>query len=246
MNDAVRLLETPAEIAATEELQRAVWPGSDLEIVPAHVLITAAHNGGLVAGAFAGERLAGFVWGFLGWDDRADPPRLKHCSHMLGVHPAFRNRGLGEALKRFQFEHVQRQGLRLITWTYDPLLARNAQLNIARLGAVCNTYLRDAYGRLGDELNAGLITDRFQVDWWIDAPAARPAGEPDTVRYEIPEDLLALKRADPARALAWRLESREMFETLFAAGYTVTGFERGAGRAAYILQRARDTSPHAY
>ena len=130
-----------------EALQQIVWPGDNLEIVPAHVLLTAAHNGGLVAGAWVGEGLAGFVFGFLGFDGAGQARRLKHCSHMLGVHPDFRSAGVGYTLKAYQREHVLRQGLDLITWTYDPLLARNAQLNIAKLGAVCKTYLPNLYGR---------------------------------------------------------------------------------------------------
>ena len=59
------------------------------------------------------------------------------------------------------------RGIDLITWTYDPLLARNVQLNIAKLGAVCNTYLANLYGEMRDGLNAGLPSDRFQLDWWI-------------------------------------------------------------------------------
>ena len=70
-------------------------------------------------------------------------------------------------MKTYQREHVLRQGLDLITWTYNPLLARNAQLNIAKLGAVCTTYLPNLYGPMRDGLNAGLPSDRFQVDWWI-------------------------------------------------------------------------------
>ncbi len=89
---------------------------------------------------------------------------------MLGVHPNFRGAGIGAALKVYQRDFVLAQGLDLITWTYDPLLARNAQLNIARLGGVCNTYLTNLYGDLGDDLNTGLPTDRLQVDWWIDTP----------------------------------------------------------------------------
>jgi predicted GNAT superfamily acetyltransferase len=62
---------------------------------------------------------------------------------------------------------VRHQGLDHITWTYDPLLSRNAHLNIAKLGAVCTTYRRSEYGEMRDDLNAGLPSDRFQVDWWI-------------------------------------------------------------------------------
>ena len=162
-----RTVDTPEELAEVEALQRIVWPGNDLEVVPAHVLLTAQHNGGLVAGAWVEERLAGFVFGFLGFHEVAAARRLKHCSHMLGVHPDFRGTGIGYALKTYQREHVLRQGLDLITWTYDPLLARNAQLNIARLGAVCTTYLPNLYGPLRDGLNAGQPSDRVQVDWWI-------------------------------------------------------------------------------
>jgi predicted GNAT superfamily acetyltransferase len=167
MTPVIRHLVTPNDAELAVELQREVWGGDE---VAGHVLLTAAHNGGLLAGAFVDGVLAAFVWGFLGFDERTHPPRLKHCSHQLGVHPAYRNRGLGFALKRFQWAHVRSQGIDLITWTYDPLLAPNAHLNVARLGAVCNTYVRDLYGHLHDDLNRGLPTDRFQVDLWVNSP----------------------------------------------------------------------------
>ncbi|MEW6239958.1 MAG: GNAT family N-acetyltransferase [Chloroflexota bacterium] len=163
----IRLLETPEDMTAVEELQRVVWPGSETDVVPAHLLITAVHNGGLVLGAFENEKMVGFVFGFPGIETLPDGPRLKHCSHMLGVLPEHRDSGLGFALKRAQWQMVRHQGLDHVTWTYDPLLSRNAYLNIAKLGAVCNTYLRSQYGDMRDGLNAGLPSDRFQVDWWI-------------------------------------------------------------------------------
>jgi predicted GNAT superfamily acetyltransferase len=167
----IRPLETMAEFHAAEDLQRAVWPGADIEVTPAHVLTTAAHNGGLVLGAFDGDRLVGFVFGFLGTDESSSTrpalARLKHCSHQLGVLPEYRDHGVGYQLKLAQRDFVTRQGIRLTTWTYDPLEARNARLNIARLGAVCRTYLRDVYGPMPDALNAGLPSDRLQVDWWV-------------------------------------------------------------------------------
>jgi predicted GNAT superfamily acetyltransferase len=111
--------------------------------------------------------LVGFVFGFPGLYITPDGPRPKHCSHMLGVHPNQRDQGTGFKLNRAQWQMVRHQGLDRITWTYDPLLSRNGHLNIARLGAVCNTYIREAYGEMRDGLNAGLPSDRFQVDWWI-------------------------------------------------------------------------------
>ena len=163
----IRVLESPEEMTAVEELQRTVWPGSETDVVPAHMLITAVHNGGLVVGAFIDEQLIGFVFGFPGIEFTPDGPRPKHCSHMMGIHPDQRDAGIGFALKRAQWQMVRHQGLDHITWTYDPLLSRNAYLNIAKLGAVCSTYRRSEYGDMRDGLNAGLPSDRFLVDWWI-------------------------------------------------------------------------------
>lgn len=185
----LRILEKPQELEAVENLQRLVWPGSETDIVPIHLLQTVVHNGGLVIGAYEGDgqpawpeldalpnqavlpdrRLIGFVFGFPGLYMTPDGPRIKHCSHMLGAHPDFRGLGVGFALKRAQWQMVRHQGVDRITWTFDPLLSRNAYLNIARLGAVCSTYLRNEYGRMRDSLNAGLPSDRFQVDWWVNS-----------------------------------------------------------------------------
>jgi predicted GNAT superfamily acetyltransferase len=183
----LRILETTEEMQAVQELQSLVWSSQGIDIIPLHMLVTFAHNGGLVIGAFTqGEpsseeetsrgnqdmqnRLVGFVLGFPGLYFTPDGPRPKHCSHELGVHPEYRRQGLGFILKRAQWQMVRHQGLDLITWTYDPLLSENAHLNIVKLGAVCNTYLRQVYGDMHDGLNAGLPTDRFQVDWWVNSP----------------------------------------------------------------------------
>ncbi len=163
----IRLIETPEEMRLVEDLQRDVWPNSETDIVPMHLLITAVHNGGLVLGAFVDEKMVGFVFGFPGLESTPDGPRPKHCSHQMGIHPDQRNSGIGFALKRAQWQMVRHQGLDHITWTYDPLLSRNAYLNIAKLGAVCTIYRRSEYGDMRDGLNAGLPSDRFQVDWWI-------------------------------------------------------------------------------
>jgi predicted GNAT superfamily acetyltransferase len=163
----IKLIESPEEMTAIEALQREVWPGSETDVVPAHVMITATHNGGLALGAYLGEKLVGFVFGFPGLESTPDGPRAKHCSHMMGILPGNRDSGIGFALKRAQWQMVRHQGLDHITWTYDPLLSRNAYLNLTKLGAVCNTYRRSEYGEMRDGLNAGLPSDRFQVDWWI-------------------------------------------------------------------------------
>lgn len=171
---SLRILSDPEEFSGVENLQRLVWPGNETEIVPAHLLISAVKHGGLCIGAYTREendrekaQLVGFVFGLPAIYQTPDGPRLMHYSHMLGVHPDHRNAGLGFVLKRAQWQMVRKQGIDRITWTYDPLLSRNAHLNIAKLGAVCNTYHLDYYGVLRDGLNAGTPTDRFEVDWWV-------------------------------------------------------------------------------
>ncbi len=197
MADSVlKILESPEEMQAVEDLQRVVWSGSETEIVPGHLLVTAAHNGGLVIGAFLpteddqiAGKLIGVVFGFVGLYFTPDGPRPKHCSHLLGVLPEYRNSGIGFTLKRAQWQMVRHQGIDRVTWTYDPLLSHNAHLNITRLGTVCNTYRRDVYGTLRDGLNAGLATDRFEVDWWINTSrvqrrlSRRPRRELDLAHF---------------------------------------------------------------
>lgn len=160
----IRPLVTHGEIHAVEQLQRDAWGEPDIDVVPLHMLLTPPRHGGLLLGAFDGDRLVGFVFGFLGLT--ADG-RLKHCSHMAGVHPDYRDQGVGYALKLAQREHVLAQGLDLVTWTFDPLETRNAQLNFHKLGAICNTYIRNLYGAMRAAINAGPPSDRFEVEWWI-------------------------------------------------------------------------------
>jgi predicted GNAT superfamily acetyltransferase len=92
---------------------------------------------------------------------------MKHCSHMMGVASGYRGLGIGYSLKLAQREFALKQGHVLVTWTYDPLESRNANLNIGKLGAVCRAYSRDYYGPMTDGLNVGPASDRFPVEWWI-------------------------------------------------------------------------------
>lgn len=170
----IQSLTSAEDMLALEALQRRVWPGSEVDVVPGHLMLTIEHNGGVLLGAFAEDRLVGFVLGFIGVDsetpDRVAMARLKHCSHMLGVDPDFRDLGIGLQLKLAQRRLVMEQGIRLITWTYDPLQSRNAHINIRRLGGVSSRYLPDVYGDMRDDLNAGLPSDRFEVEWWLSSP----------------------------------------------------------------------------
>ncbi|GIW01483.1 hypothetical protein [Roseiflexus sp.] len=164
-----RRIETHDEYRAVEDLQAQVWGSDARDIVPLHLLLTAGKNGGLTLGAFdtdltPPDDLVGFVFGFVGLTATG---QMKHCSHMLGVLPRYRDRGIGEELKRRQRDCVLAQGITLMSWTFDPLQSRNARLNIRKLGAVCRTYARDLYGAMSDRLNAGIPSDRFEVEWHL-------------------------------------------------------------------------------
>jgi predicted GNAT superfamily acetyltransferase len=166
----IRVCKTWDDALQCEELQKIVWDMPDYrEVVPAHFLITAAKNGGLLIGAFQGSKMIGFAFGFLGSEGEGTARRFKHTSHMLGIVPEARALGLGAAIKWKQREEALKQGLDLMTWTYDPLQAVNAQLNLRRLGAVARRYIPMAYGEMTGALNAGVPSDRFEVEWYLDS-----------------------------------------------------------------------------
>ncbi len=277
----IERLTTIEHFHECESLQERVWDLEKTDIVPLHLLITIAKSGGLVLGAFDGaNRMVGFLLGFLGARE-GDVRRPKHCSHMMGVLAECRGQGVGYRLKLAQREHALSQGLDLVTWTYDPLESLNASLNIGKLGAICNTYVRDLYGPMTDGLNAGLSTDRFQVDWWIRSERVAERLTPDrsrrglaavlraggailneatigpdgfahpseevgspkasTVLVEIPGHIRAIKVADIETARRWRSQTRALFESCFAAGYTVSDFlsekRDGTRRSYYVLEQ---------
>lgn len=169
----LRILDTPEDMQAVEDLQGDIWSGSDRDVIPGHLLVAMARNGGLVIGAFAEDQLVGFVCGFAGLVNRQQGYHMSHVSHALAVRWEHRNQGIAFGLKRAQWQMVRHQDIQHITWTYDPLLGLNAHLNISRLGAVCNTYRRSYYGAMRDRLNAGIPSDRFVIDWWVNSSRVR-------------------------------------------------------------------------
>jgi predicted GNAT superfamily acetyltransferase len=105
---------------------------------------------------------------------------------MLAVLPEYRSREIGIRLKFSQREFVLAQGIDLMTWTYDPLQARNANLNLMHLGAIARRYMENAYGDMTDGLNAGIASDRFQVEWWLNSPRVQAcaAGQPRRLDWD--------------------------------------------------------------
>lgn len=257
---SIRLARTHEDYAGCEELSRSIWGASERNVVPRELLLTMQLNGGIVQGAWLPDgTIVGFVFGFLGRRDN----QLRLCSHQLGVIPAYRGQGLGIRLKMAQAEEAQRRGLDLITWTFDPLEARNAYINLHRLGAIAQLYDRDHYGVMEDELNRGLPSDRLEAEWWLGPAANRwrrprpqeadrapvilavgPDGGPQptsvrpsqtrTVVVEVPADFQALKAGNPGQALQWRLAAREALEAVLAARFYAADF---LPRGAYVMVR---------
>ncbi len=260
----IKAITDAAGCTAVEQLQIDAWQmDGNLEVVPGHMLLTLHKNGGVLLGAYAGERLVGFVAGFVGL---MGDGRFKHASHMMGIHPEFQGQGIGTRLKLAQRQAVQQQGLDLVTWTYDPLEVGNARLNVHKLGAVCRTYIPNLYGEI-EGINAGLPSDRFQVDWYINSAhverrlARKDAGEtavpehlilnpvvgngrpPHTTKspnegrhfVQIPANIRTLKAQDMPLAQAWRLHTRQLFTDLFAQNYSITDFIWQHGSACYQL-----------
>ncbi|HRE49690.1 MAG TPA: hypothetical protein PLD47_18350 [Aggregatilineales bacterium] len=165
----IRPLARPEEFHQAEDVQRSAWHMTgERSIVPLNILLAIQKYGGLAAGAFDESQpeqpMIGFVLGFLGFTSGG---AIKHCSHMLGVIPTAQKSNVGYRLKAFQRSYVLKQGLDLITWTYDPLEGMNARLNIGKLGCLARTYHYNFYGDWADGINQGLATDRFEVEWWI-------------------------------------------------------------------------------
>ena len=233
----IRELRTPSDLAAADELAGVIWRTDGSAVVPRELLRVLATTGSYVAGAYDGSRLIGFAVGVLGMHDG----ELELHSHVAGVHPDVQNAGVGFALKLDQRRWALERGIRLITWTFDPLVRRNAVFNLAKLGAAVTDYLVDFYGEMTDGVNAGQGSDRWWVRWELDARPEPTAGRrhfiapaADDRLCPTPPDIEALRRADPAAGIRWRLDVRETLTSALADGYAVAGV---TADGAYVLRR---------
>jgi predicted GNAT superfamily acetyltransferase len=253
----VRELHRFEELQATRRLFEEIWRPAAGNPPPASVELLRAlgHAGNYVAGAFAGTRLVGASAGFF-----TAPPAAALHSHITGVVPGGEHRGVGYALKLHQRSWAMARGLREVVWTFDPLVARNAWFNLAKLGALPAGYLEDFYGPMSDAINAGMASDRLLLAWLLDDPAVvaacagtprRPpavptdaaltvgpdlepvldAGDAPAVTVAVPPDLVGMA---PQRRRDWRAALREVLGGRLAGGAAVTGFLRHPDR--YVVQ----------
>ena len=188
-----RTLETLDEMRSCVKLQHATWGEGFSDVVPASVLRISQKTGGLLGGAFAGETLVGFVYSlFANFEDT-----ISHWSHMLAVQSSARGEGLGRRLKLFQREKLLTRGIRTVFWTFDPMVARNAHLNLNRLGATVLRYVPNMYGSdTGSPLHVGGETDRFIVRWDLESQKTHRAMERTSRQnmMQAPEEACVVSR----------------------------------------------------
>jgi predicted GNAT superfamily acetyltransferase len=152
---------------------------------------------------------------------------------MLATLPERRHAGVGTALKLAQRAQALDQGIHTVRWTFDPMVARNAWVNLGKLGAVADRFRRDFYGPMTDTLNEGERSDRLVVRWALDRePGPREVpGEAATVT--VPRDYPELRERAPEAAREARDETAAALETHLGQGLVVVGFDRE--RSAYLL-----------
>jgi predicted GNAT superfamily acetyltransferase len=237
----VRECTTIEEFDGCVYLQREAFGLPDLEISPRRHLIVSRQAGGWTLGAFAADRMVGFVHHLAAV--RANDEIFGY-SHVMAVAKDYQNKGVGARLKWAQRARALAEGRKLIKWTWDPMLARNAHFNLNRLGVIVDTYADNFYGTdYGAEQVLGLPSDRMLAMWNLDSARVRGLAsgasgmidaEPD-VSIAIPSDWTALVKQNPQRARDEQARVRAEFKTALAQGLVCAGLERGAQESRYLL-----------
>jgi predicted GNAT superfamily acetyltransferase len=241
----IRVAHTPADSALIADLFDKVWDVKSM--VSPEIMTASLHNGGYgsviyiesgnifkpVGAAFAlvGRALQG-----------SNGPNLH--SHATGVLPEFVGKGIGEMIKRHQWAWAKEYGFDTITWTFDPLVRRNAHFNVIKLGATVLGYHQNFYGELDDGINAGEQSDRVLVRWnvaGVAAPQANTFVEPTqtAVVIETPADIEQLRKTDRVQSDGWRARQRAAFESAQRAGLHVVGLSNDFS---YVLDVRDETS----
>ena len=197
------------------------------EITP-NLLQAMVHSGAYLSGAFIGNECVGAAFAF-----PATTGGLHLHSHMTAVLDKYRDRGVGYLLKIDQWHWAKKSNYKEITWTFDPLVRRNAKLNLLKLGADIASYHPNFYGDMPDALNAGDESDRVLASWKVigDKPVSRIEIDQtlaNDILIAIPEDIVAIRERDLAENLKWRHKVRDQFVDALAKGGKVIGFSQNS------------------
>ena len=243
----IRVAHTPADSALIADLFDKVWDVKSM--VSPEIMTASLHNGGYGSVVYIADttsdnmlRPVGAAFALVG---RALPgwngPNLH--SHATGVLPEFVGKGIGEMIKRHQWHWAKENSFDTITWTFDPLVRRNAHFNVIKLGARVLGYHQNFYGELDDGINAGEQSDRVLVRWdvaGVAAPRANTFVEPSKTAFviETPADIEQLRKTDRVQSDAWRSRQRAAFESAQRAGLHVVGL---TSDFAYVLDKRVET-----
>ena len=220
----VRRLETLTDQALGRQIFDQTWamdPGTE---ITSNLLQAMVHSGAYLSGAFIDEKCVGAAFAF-----PATTEGLHLHSHMTAVLDKYRDKGIGYSLKIDQWNWAKKNNYKEITWTFDPLVARNAKLNLIKLGVDISAYYPNFYGDMPDALNAGDESDRVMASWKVagDQPVAKSVittpDKADTL-IKIPEDIVTIRSENISENLKWRHKVREEFMRAFEKGGKVVGF----------------------
>ena len=226
MNNSIQVLELKSlqDQDSGRKIFDLTWAmDAGTEITP-NLLQAMVHSGAYLSGAFIENKIVGAAFAF-----PATNSGLHLHSHMTAVLDECRDKGVGYALKIDQWNWAKKNNFSHLTWTFDPLVRRNAKLNIVKLGVDISAYYPNFYGHMPDALNAGDESDRLMVLWStvIDAPKTRELiihPKPDDILIEIPEDIVAIRTKDQSESMKWRRQVREQFLSAFEKNGKVVGF----------------------
>lgn len=241
---AIRECTTLEELLLCQELQKQVFGLPDLEVSPVRHLVVTRSAGGFILGAFDEEKLIGFVLSVPGF---AGEKRFFY-SHMTAVAADFQNSGIGARLKWAQRDFSLAQGVDLIKWTFQPVLARNAYFNLNRLGATIGKYVPNFYGTDYHTAHLengklGLDSDRLYADWDLNSEKTRALSKGEAYeetseivrKVEIPVNWSELTKNDLPRAVAEQQRVKKELSEAFAEGLIVREFERSETSPKYLL-----------
>ena len=220
----IKQIQETTEFHLARNIFDQTWAmSSGTEITP-NLLQAMVHSGSYLSGAFIDNKIVGAAFAFPATTDG-----LHLHSHMTAVLDEYRDKGVGYALKIDQWNWAKRNNYSALSWTFDPLVRRNAKLNIVKLGVDISAYHPNFYGAMPDALNAGDESDRLMVSWStdIDAPKARKLithPKPSDVLIEIPEDIVVLRSKNQSESMKWRKQVRDQFLAAFEKNGKVIGF----------------------
>lgn len=239
----IRIVDEPDKIKGIIPVIESAWGFETMESLVKDMVSAMRFHGGLVLGAYDNGDMVGMSFSFPGF--RKGKSYL--YSHMTGVMQDRKYSGIGYNLKQAQLKWAKENGYELIAWTFDPLMSLNANFNIGKLGAFSRTYIRNFYGKMEDDLNRGIRTDRLVAELWVDFKIEEHSeklvflntpelefhfdGKYDDISAEtlalyIPEDFVALKARDIKFAMSVRESSCSLLEHLFSHGYAITNYRR--------------------